>query len=254
MKQRRAGLKVIGQKSGGSRVVFALFNLIFTGSAQAVIFVSAHRRLPQVSHIAKIFILHFRQIEQQVIFVLDQRYLTNGCKATGLFPTRAFVFKPRAFKAGSAGDFALLSGLQQFIWPFEPDFDDVSAALLFQQRQQFTAEKSAIGAYRDFPNPFRKPREALFHEFDTAIGGIGRAAPKLIVQTFTGFSDKAQQGVIAVLPFLLGIAASLSPLLSAKYTAHGRIHVQGDFAKPLFAPNFAACNVFSLRQQVAGAV
>ena len=60
-------------------------------------------------------------------------------------------------------------------------------------------------------NMFAKLCKALLHEFHTSVGRIGTARTKPIVEALSGFSDEAQQGMVAFLSPFLWVIAFLAP-------------------------------------------
>jgi hypothetical protein len=83
-------------------------------------------------------------------------------------------------------------------------------------------------------NMFAKLCKALLHEFHTSVGRIGTARTKPIVEALSGFSDEAQQGMVAFLSPFLWVIAFLGSLLVPADSSFGGVHIKGDFGKPFF--------------------
>jgi hypothetical protein len=113
-------------------------------------------------------------------------------------------------------------------------FEQVFILMLFNNIQVATAEKAAIATKDGFSDPFGQAAVTLFDELRGTVARIGVAATKPMMGALAVFGDKTENGMVALLPFFVGIVALGGALLGAVDAPHRGIQVQRNSANPLF--------------------
>ena len=81
---------------------------------------------------------------------------------------------------------------------FHLDFYQILTGLFLQKVKEIAVEKATVGPHEDFPNSLGQFAQTLFHEIHSPIARVGRAGSKPVVETFSGFSNKTEKGVIQI--------------------------------------------------------
>ena len=111
------------------------------------------------------------------------------------------------------------------------------AGAAFQKIQKLSTEKSAVGAHQDLPHPLGEAMEAFRQKLDGPIGGIGRTRSEPAMETFSALRNKTQEGMVALLPFFLGVVSLGRSFPGSIDPSHRGIQIEGDPAEPFFGPD-----------------